>query len=119
MKKRPDSKAGRSRAADRLLRSLLRTPKSRAGLIAAAASIGVSRNYVFGWLSEQRRDGTVATLKSGRTDLYQMSVLVVSETPAPGTYPSWLEPRTLPQAAFRHVYVDGVNTKSNNEKGDV
>lgn len=118
MKKQPDSKAGRSRAADKMLRSLLRTPKSRAGLIAAALSVGVSRNFVYGWLSEQRRDAKIAVLKSGRIEMYQMTTHVVVESPAPGTYPAWLEPRALPVSASRCVYVDGVSTENNNQKGE-
>lgn len=119
MRKRPDSKAGRLRAVDRLIRGLLRTPKSRAGLIAAVAGSGLSRNFIYGWLSERRRDGTVTVLKgSGTQILYQITTHVVIETPSPSVYPPWLEPKTIPMANTRRVYIDGqVNAENKSKKG--
>jgi hypothetical protein len=122
MSRKPDSRTVRAREADKLLRRLLRTPKTRAGLIAAVASHKVSGNFVYGWLSENQRNGTVTVLKSsGRLFQYQISEHVVIETAAPGTYPSWLEPRALPVAAARRVFIDGMNptsTTENNKKGE-
>jgi hypothetical protein len=118
MSRKPDSKTVRAREADKLLRRLLRTPKTRAGLIAAVASHKVSGNFVYGWLSENQRNGTVTVLKShGRLFQYQISEHVVVETAAPGSYPSWLEPRALPIAASRRVFIDGVTptTTDNND----
>lgn len=116
MSRKPDPKTVRAREADKLLRRLLRTPKTRAGLIAAVATHKVSGNFVYGWLSENQRNGTVTVLKSsGRQFQYQISEHVVIETAAPGQYPSWLEPRTLPVASARRVFIDGVTPTDNNE----
>lgn len=94
------------------MRRLLRTPKTRAGLIAAVAS-KVSRNYVYGWLSERRADGTVTVLKSaGKDPLYQITTCVVIETASAGVFPSWMEPRCLPMAQGRDVFVNGRKTKT-------
>jgi hypothetical protein len=118
MKKRPDSKAGRLRAADKLIRSLLRTPKTRGGLIAAVAGKEISQNFVYGWLSERRRDGTVTVLKgAGQQVMYQISEHVVVEMARPGIFPSWLEPRHLPVADKRCVYIDGQPATNEKKKG--
>lgn len=115
MKQKPDSKAGQLRAADKLIRRLLRTPKTRAGLIAAVTSSGkVSRNFVYGWLSENTRNGTVTVLKSastGRQPHYQITEHIVVEVATLGAYPSWLEPRALPMATSRQVFISGQTTK--------
>jgi hypothetical protein len=104
---KPISKAAQLRQARRILLTLLRTPKSRTGLQAAVKSQLISRNYVFGFLSEGRRDGTLVTFKSGPTVMYQIATTIVEEVPAEGIYPSWLDPRTLPTATSRLVVIDG------------
>ena len=114
MAKRPVSKASEIRAADNLLRRLLSTPKTRPGLIAAVtASCQVSKNFVFGWLSENVRNGTVTVLKAsvGRQK-YQITVHGVVEVASKGTFPTWMEPRALPIALCREVFISGQPTKT-------
>lgn len=108
---KPHSKAGQLRAADKMLRALLRTPKTRGGLVAAVKSAQISRNYVFGWLSERRRDGSVTKLRSSTTVMYQIASHVVCEVPAESVYPSWLDPRALPVSTNRTAYIDGAAVK--------
>lgn len=117
MKQKPDSKAGQIRAANKLLHRLLRTPKTRAGLIAAVTSSGkVSRNFVYGWLSENTRTGVVTVFKaSGKSVTYQIADHVVVEVAAGGEFPSWLEPRVLPMATSREVFIAGSKTKATKE----
>lgn len=110
---KPVSKASLVRQADKTLRGLLRTPKSRAGLIAAVTNRAVSRNYVFGWLAEGRRDGTLTTHKSGGTLMYQVASSVVTEVASESIFPSWLDPRALPTSTSRTVVVDGEIIKIN------
>ena len=113
MAKRPVSKASEIRAADNLLRRLLSTPKTRPGLIAAVtASSQVSKNFVFGWLSENTRNGTVTVLKSVGRQKYQITVHGVVEVASEGTFPSWMEPRALPVAMSREVFISGQPTKT-------
>ena len=113
MAKRPVSKAAQLRAADNLLRRLLGTPKTRPGLIAAVtASSQVSKNFVYGWLSENTRNGTVTVLKSGGRQTYQITVHAVVEVASEGVFPSWLEPRSLPVALGREVFISGQPTKT-------
>lgn len=97
----------RARQAEALLHGLLRTPKTRPGLVAAVSSHGVTRNFVYGWLAAHRSSGAVAQLKSMRTVMYQMSHHVVQEVPAEGRYPTWMEPRALPMVTHRRVFIDG------------
>lgn len=103
----PTSKAGQLRAAEKTLRGLLRTPKTRNGLVAAVCNGIVGRNFVYGWLAERRRDGTVTTLKSGKNVAFQIAKHVVIEVPAESVYPAWLDPRIVPMAASRAIHIDG------------
>lgn len=107
----PNSKAGQIRHAERTLRSLLRTPKTRAGLIAAVSKGHITKNFVFGWLSEHVRDGLVTELKSGSAPMYQITSAIVVEQPKVGGYPEWLEPRHVPVSISRTVYIDGTPRK--------
>lgn len=97
----------RREEAEKLLLALLRTPKTRAGLIAAAQTKGVTQNFVYGWLSLAQRDGTVTMLKSVNPVQYQVTSSVVIEKPAESLWPTWLEPRSLPDARGRRVFIDG------------
>lgn len=110
------STAAQIRQAESTLRSLLRTPKSRPGLIAAVVKGKISRNYIFGWLAERRRDGTLTVHKSSGALMYQIAVYGVSETPIESIYPRWLDPRHLPTAHSRVVVVDGVVINNSREK---
>lgn len=104
----PNSKAGRIRAAKATLRALLRTPKTRDGLVAAAKSRGVTANFVYGWLSQCLREGEVVELKSTDPVTYQMSAYAAAELPKRGAFPEWLEPRTLPPHRSSSTFLEGV-----------
>lgn len=110
------SKAAQIRQAENTLRGLLRTPKTRPGLIAAVVKDKISPHYVYGWLAERRRDGTLAIHKSGGVLMYQIALEVVLEKPTESLYPSWLDPRLLPTATGRVVVVDGVVVTNSREK---
>ena len=112
MTPKPVSKAAQIRAAERMLRGLLKTPKTRAGLIAAVTKGVVSRNYVYGWLAEGSRDGTLTKLRSMGACWYQLTPEVIEEVPLPGIFPGWLDPRSLPASRSRTVVVDGVVIKT-------
>ncbi len=105
----PKPKSRRAQAADaeRVLLALLRTPKSRAGLIAAVTGKKISRHFVYGWISNQLAIGAIAQLKSTRPPTYQNSTCIVQEHSVEGYYPSWLEPRALPQSSRRRVFSAG------------
>ena len=112
MTQKPSSKAAQLRSAERVLRALLKTPKTRAGLIAAVSVKGViTKHFVFGWLAERRRDGTLLMLKSMGARWYQIAPDSVQETPSLSVFPSWLDPRALPLTSGRLVAVDGVVIK--------
>lgn len=110
------SKASQLRKAEKTLRALLKTPKTREGLI-AAVSIGgvVTRNYVYGWLTQGRLDGSITELKSRGQKMYQATPESVTETPAESAYPAWLDPRALPHSRGRTVVIDGDVVKVNGE----
>lgn len=108
MKENPRSKASQLRKADRTLRALLKTPKTREGLIAAVSVDGViTGNFVYGWLAQSRLDGTVAEIKSRGTRMYQIIPEAISETPVASVFPAWLDPRALPHSRGRTVVIDG------------
>lgn len=113
---KPLSKAAQIRQAERVLLTLLRTPKSRTGLVAAVKSKTISRNYVFGFLSEGRRNGTLTTHKSGATVMYQVATAIVEEKPVASEFPAWLDPRSLPTSTARMVVVDGVVVMRNKKE---
>lgn len=97
----------RRASAEAMLLALLRTPKTRAGLIAAAATSGVTKNFVYGFLSQMQREGVVTQLKSTNPVQYQASESIVVEKPAESLWPTWLELRVLPPSCGRRTYIDG------------
>lgn len=106
-KLRPGSRRAQVAAAEKILVALLRSPKSRSGLIAAVAGKKISRHFVFGWISRQLTVGAVAQLKSTFPPMFQLSECVVEEHSAPSQYPSWLDPRQLPPSQGRRVFAAG------------
>ena len=106
--------------AEHMLLALLRTPKTRAGLVAAACTHPhVTRNFLQGWLSNACRTGMVTVLRSVNPVQYQATDSIVSEKPAEGIFPSWLEPRVLPVSTGRLVVIDGVPVKPQGVKKNV
>lgn len=114
---RPPTKKATIEAAQALLEGLLRSPKTRAGLIAAVAP-GLSRNYVYGFLSEQVRTGRVTVLKTMDPPQYQMTEYIVIEKPRSSEFPLWLDPRAIPVSVRRDVYIDGKLVQQHQMKGE-
>ena len=110
---KPASKASELRRAHKTLMTLLKTPKTRLGLVAAVKSERINRNYVFGFLSEGRRNGTLTTHRSGQFVMWQVAAAIVDEKPVASEYPSWLDPRSLPTSTGRSVVIDGEIIKVN------
>lgn len=115
----PNSRAAQVRRAEIVLTRLLKTPKTRNGLVAAVTSKKISRNFVFGWLANQVVSGGVIKLKSGMLITYQIKGEVILENPALSEFPSWLDPRSLPVVSERKVFVDGllVESKTSDKEG--
>lgn len=103
----PESRAAQVRAAEAVLAGLLRSPKTRNGLVAAVTSRMISRRFVFGWLANQVVSGGIVKLKSGSVVTYQISGRTIQETPAHSEFPAWLDPRVIPSAGERKVFIDG------------
>ena len=101
----------RAQGVDRLLRGLLRSPKTRQGLAAALADRGLSESVVDGWLARSLAAGLVAKARCGETDTF-LYVLSGREARLPGKgscLPAWLDPPiTLPEYSQRRVYRGGV-----------
>lgn len=93
--------------AKRQLAALLRSPKTRDGLIAAVCNEHISKHFVYGYLSDGLREGTITCHKSGRVEQFQAVSGFVAEKPAEGLYPEWLEPRSLPTARTRQTFFAG------------
>lgn len=113
---KPPSKAAQVRQAERTLLGLLRTPKTRTGLIAAVKSKVISEHFVYGFLAEGRNSGELVTFKSGRQLMYQVAAPTVAEVPEASVYPSWLDPRALPIATSRLVVIDGEVIKTDGKE---
>ena len=113
MTERKESRAAQARKAEKILLGLLRTPKTRAGLVAAVVGKKISRRFVFGWLAEKEHIGIVVCLKSTATVTYQLASTLSVEAPREGDFPSWLEPRVLPTVVARTAYIDGVKVGAN------
>lgn len=103
----PNSRASQVKLAETILTRLLRTPKTRNGLVAAVTSKMISRRFVFGWLANQVVSGGVVKLKSGSHVTFQIKGQAIAETPDYRGFPSWLDPRTVPVATVRKVFIDG------------
>lgn len=115
---KPESRAAQARQADLVLRRLLRTPKTRPGLIAAVTSRMISRRFVFGFLADQTRQGVLTVLKSGTSVTYQIKPAgaEIAERPSYSGYPSWLDPRSVPPVRHTKVFIDGRLVKSSKQK---
>lgn len=103
------------KAMERMLLALLRKPRTRPGLIAAASSKSspgarpLSRNFVYGWVTERTRDGTITATKSAGQVWYQVTSYTVERAPdSNSVYPNWLDPRGLPEIKSRLVMTDGM-----------
>lgn len=97
-------------AVDQLLMSLLRTPKTRAGLAAAVADKGVSEGRVTGWLSRAEARGLVvkAGAVAGKPSFVRAGYEARHPAPPP-MYPAWMDPTPkLPEATRRRVYRLGI-----------
>ncbi len=110
---RPESRASQARKAELTLLRLLKTPKTRSGLVAAVTSRMISRRFVFGWLANQVVSGGVVKLQIGSSVTYQTKDTPIQETLANSVFPSWLDPRALPETsdADRAVFIDGKRVK--------
>ena len=101
----------RAQSVDRLLRALLRSPKTRQGLVAALSDRGLSESVVDGWLAQSLAAGLVAKARCGETDTF-LYVLSGREARLPGKdtcLPVWLDPPiTLPEYSQRRVYRGGL-----------
>lgn len=117
--RRRDGPSRKEKAAEasRLLSGLLRSPKTRPGLIAAVASHGVTKHFVYGILTEWVRTGLVTVLKSGAQPTYQLTEHVVIEQPAESPFPGWMDPRNLPPSSSRAVYIDARLVQKHAMKG--
>ena len=108
----------RAQSVDRLLRALLRSPKTRQGLAAALADRGLSESVVDGWLAQSMAAGVVAKARHGETDTY-LYVLSGCEARLPrqgSALPAWLDPSiTLPEYSQRRVYRGGLLERSFDE----
>lgn len=102
-----DPRVGQVRQADVVLRALLRTPKTREGLIAAVTNTSITRNYVFGWLATQRRTGALIQDETSGVRTYRIVGEVVPAASTESPYPAWLEPRSLPTATGRRILLEG------------
>lgn len=101
------------------MRTLLRTPKTRAGLVAAMSFHGFDKAYVQGWLSKATSTGSVIKIL-GSTPNTEVFVLTGREVNLPTSHsnlPTWMAPTIrLPHFASRRVFRMGELHKENHEQ---
>jgi hypothetical protein len=93
-----------SERATKMLVALLKSPKTRRGLCASVAGLGLTNRYVWGWLAVEVREGRVMLVQtpSQKEPLYIMATAVIDpEEMEPSIYPSWMEPRRVPRFTSR------------------
>lgn len=92
--------------AKQILLALMRTPKTRPGLVAAVAN-KVGRRHVYGWLGDWLRTDVIVQQKGSNCLYYMLPSAVPQIFVKPSIYPTWLDPRFLYQAVERRVYIAG------------
>ena len=103
------TRANNKKATARLT-ALLKSPKTRAGLIAAVADLGVDEWFVQGWLSSEVTAKRVIKVFMHR-DNAEMFVHCTTPTEVVArnsNYPSWLEPSRVPVYGERRLYSLGM-----------
>lgn len=100
----------------RILRALLRSPKTKEGLAAAVADQGLSKAAVDGWLTLALDAGEVLTVSSAispsrvtrHTRLYVLAGQEVQVIQPPSIFPAWMDPTIrFPEYLSRRVYRSG------------
>lgn len=106
-----DRKASKAKL-NRLLKGLLKSPKTRAGLIAAAKTLGVSANAVYGWLAARGREGVVFKYISGKTTLFTVYRTLAQEhdsrrldTEHLTVFPEWMQPKFIPPTSTHRIHL--------------
>lgn len=96
--------------ASRRLNALLKSPKTRAGLVAAVADLGCDEWFVQGWLSTEVTAKRVIKVYMHRENVEMfVHCTVPHEIVGRATdYPSWLEPAKVPVYGERRLYSLGM-----------
>lgn len=113
-RKNPNAKAGAR------LTALLRSPKTRAGLVASVADLGLDEWFVQGWLSTEVTAKRVIKVYMHRE---KVEMFVHCSTPhevvgRTTNYPSWLEPAKVPVYSDRRLYSLGMGQPVQLEEQD-
>jgi hypothetical protein len=92
-------------AADILLRNLLQTPKTRPGMAAAVASLGLNRYWVYAWVARAERAGDVCVLNRDSVPTYVLTSCAEPPKTNPlERLPDWMCPKPPPPYTKRRVY---------------
>jgi hypothetical protein len=123
MKKRATPKKTLDKAAARLT-ALLRSPKPKAGLVAAVKDLGLTHHFVSGWISREVKADRVMPVhyKAAEDKHYVLCDAPAPDDtqPPPSAYPSWMEPRSVPRYAQRRLCanLDPSNTQQEQEESE-
>lgn len=91
------------RLVEHRLTALLKSPKTRKGLLAATADMGLAPAVINGWISAAAHIGTVCTHRAGPHLMYSLKSAQVDEPTGVSLYPGWLDPRNLPAFSARRI----------------
>lgn len=112
------SKAQLTSKAIKRLQSLLRSPKTRAGLVAAVQDLGLTEWHVQGWLSVEVTAKRVVKVFVHRQEgeMFVHCSVPHEIVGRPTDYPRWLEPAGVPPYDDRRVYSLGMSQPTNQEE---
>jgi hypothetical protein len=118
MSKKPATTKQMEQARGRML-ALLRSPKTKAGLVLAVHDLAVSPQFVQGWLVQQVNTGLVLRVQvpTGAPQTYVLSKAPLKPEELPSNYPTWLEPRAVPDFSVRR-YVSKLHSTQEQEESE-
>lgn len=108
----------RKATANKRLTALLRSPKTKSGLVAAVADLGFDEWFVQGWLSHQLQTKQVLRthVHGEHEELFVVCSAPRDVAPVGSAFPAWLMPRAVPPFVDRCVYSLGVGASVPKEK---
>lgn len=96
--------------ASKRLKALLKSPKTRAGLVAAVADLGLDEWFVQGWLSTEVTAKRVIKIHMHRekAEMFVHCTVPQEIVGRETVFPSWLEPAKVPVYGERRLYSLGM-----------
>jgi hypothetical protein len=101
------------------LTALLRSPKTKAGLVAAVSTLDLPEAFVQGWLAAEIASKKVIKVRllQAQQEMFALSSVVADINPQPSEFPSWLEPRHVPEYRGRSLHTFDIAGQEQQKEG--